>query len=88
MGMKGWACMEFSSAETDFCRCDLCTRSLSQEVGSRDEGLGFFGFDLTSSAETDFGWLEEEQEEEGKPVHNIDPRTVAAEAGGSECCSR
>ena len=28
-------------------------QSLSQEVGSGDEGLGLFGFDL-SSAETDF----------------------------------
>ena len=35
-------------------------RSLSQEVGSGDEGLGLFGFDL-SSAETDFWWLGEEQ---------------------------
>ena len=32
--------------------------SLSQEVGSGDEGLGLFGFDL-SSAETDFWWLGE-----------------------------
>ena len=35
-------------------------QSLSQEVGSGDEGLGLFGFDL-SSAETDFRWLGEEQ---------------------------
>ena len=35
-------------------------QSLSQEVGSGDEGLGLFGFDL-SSAETDFWWLGEEQ---------------------------
>ena len=34
-------------------------QSLSQEVGSGDEGLGLFGFDL-SSAETDFWWLGEE----------------------------
>ena len=34
--------------------------SLSQEIGSGDEGLGLFGFDL-SSAETDFWWLEEEK---------------------------
>ena len=33
-------------------------QSLSQEVGSGDEGLGLFGFDL-SSAETDFWWLGE-----------------------------
>ena len=32
----------------------------SQEVASGDEGLGLFGFDL-SSAETDFSWLEDEQ---------------------------
>ena len=35
-------------------------QSLSQEVGSGDEGLGLFGFDL-SSAETEFWWLGEEQ---------------------------
>ena len=35
-------------------------QSLSQEVGSGDEGLGLFGFDL-SSVETDFWWLGEEQ---------------------------
>ena len=35
-------------------------QNLSQEVGSEDEGLGLFGFDL-SSAETDFWWLGEEQ---------------------------
>ena len=35
-------------------------QSLSQEVGSGDEGLGLFGYDL-SSAETDFWWLGEEQ---------------------------
>ena len=47
-------------------------QSLSQEVGSRDEGLGLFGFDL-SSAETGFSWLgEEEEEEESKPIHGID----------------
>ena len=34
-------------------------QSLSQEVGSGDEGLGLFGFDLPS-AETDFWWLGEE----------------------------
>ena len=35
-------------------------QNLSQEVGSGDDGLGLFGFDL-SSAETDFWWLGEEQ---------------------------
>ena len=35
-------------------------QSQSQEVGSGDEGLGLFGFDL-SSVETDFWWLEDEQ---------------------------
>ena len=35
--------------------------SQSQEVGSGDEGLGLLCFDL-SSAETDFWWLEDEQE--------------------------
>ena len=35
-------------------------QSQSLEVASRDEGLGLFGFDL-SSAETDFWWLEDEQ---------------------------
>ena len=34
-------------------------RSLSQEVGSGDEGLDLFGFEL-SSAETYFWWLGEE----------------------------
>ena len=57
-------------------------QSLSQEVDFRDERLGLFGFDL-SSAETDVWWLEEEQEEEGRLIHNIDLGTVAAEAGGS-----
>ena len=38
-------------------------QSLSQEVGSGDEGLGLFDFAL-SSAEIDFWWLEEEEEEE------------------------
>ena len=42
-------------------------QSLSQEVGPRDEGLGLFGFDL-SSAETGFWWLTEEQEEVSKPI--------------------
>ena len=36
-------------------------QSQSQEVGSGDEGLGLLCFDL-SSAETDFWWLENEQE--------------------------
>ena len=44
-------------------------QSLSQEAGSGDEGLGLFGFDL-SSAETDFWWLREE--EGSKPIHGID----------------
>ena len=35
----------------------------SQELGSGYEGLILFGFHLSSSAETDFWWLEEEQEE-------------------------
>ena len=35
-------------------------QSHSQEVGSGDEGLGLFGFDL-SSAEKDFWWLEDKQ---------------------------
>ena len=35
-------------------------QSQGQEVGSGDEGLGLFGFDL-SSAETDFRWLEDKQ---------------------------
>ena len=47
-------------------------QSLSQEVGSGDEGLGLlFGFDL-SSAETGFCWLGEEHEEASKPIHGID----------------
>ena len=52
------------------------------------EGLGP-GFHL-SSAETDFLWLEEEQEDEGKPilVNDIDLGIVAAGAGGSESCSK
>ena len=51
-------------------------QSLSQEVSSRDGGLGLFGFDL-SSAEASFWWLEEEQK--SKPIHGIDHATVAAE---------
>ena len=35
-------------------------QSQGQEIGSEDEGLGLFGFDL-SSAETDFWWLEGQQ---------------------------
>ena len=35
-------------------------QSQSQEVGSGDERLGSFGFDLLS-AETDFWWLEDVQ---------------------------
>ena len=35
-------------------------QSQSQEVGSGDEGRGLC-FDLTSLAETDFWWLEDEQ---------------------------
>ena len=50
-------------------------QSLSQEVGSRDEGLGLFGFDL-SSAETGFWWLGEEHEEISKPIHRIDLGTM------------
>ena len=34
-------------------------QSQSQDVGPEDEGLGLFGFDL-SSVETDFWWLEDE----------------------------
>ena len=34
-------------------------QSQSQEVSSRDEGLGWFGFEL-SSAETDFWWLRDD----------------------------
>ena len=49
-------------------------QSLSQEVGSEDEGLGLFGFDF-SSAETGFWWLGEEQGEESKPIHGIDMGT-------------
>ena len=41
-------------------------QNLNQEVGFADEGLGLFGFDL-SSAETEFWWLEEEEVEEKKP---------------------
>ena len=33
-------------------------QSQSQEVGSKDDGLGLFGFDSSS---TDFWWLEDEQ---------------------------
>ena len=41
-----------------------CTeQSLTQEVGSGDEGLGLFRFDL-SSAETGPWWLEGEEEQE------------------------
>ena len=36
-------------------------QSQRQEVGSGDEGLGLLCFDLSSAAETDFWWLEEEQ---------------------------
>ena len=46
-------------------------QSLIQEIGSGDEGLGLFGFDL-SSAETGFWWLAEEQEKVSKPIHGID----------------
>ena len=46
-------------------------QSLRQEVGSGDEELGLFVFDLLS-AETSFWWLGEEQEEESKPIHGID----------------
>ena len=35
-------------------------QSPSQEIGSEDEGLGLFGFDLSSAEETDFWWLGEE----------------------------
>ena len=46
-------------------------QSLSQEIGSEDEGLDLFGVD-SSSAETGFWWLREEQEGESKPIHGID----------------
>ena len=46
-------------------------QSLSQEVGSGDEGLGLFVFDV-SSAGTGFWWLAEKQEEVSKPIHDID----------------
>ena len=36
-------------------------QSQSQEVGSGDEGLGLLCFYVSSSAETDFWWLEDEQ---------------------------
>ena len=64
-------------------------QSLSQEVGFGDKELGLFGLGL-SSAETDVWWLgrEQEKEEEGEPIHDIDLGTVAAEAGGSERCFR
>ena len=38
--------------------------SLSQEVGSGDEGLYLYGFYLSSSAETDPAWSLEEEEQE------------------------
>ena len=40
-------------------------QSLSQEVGSGDEGLSLFGFD-SSSEQMGFWWLGEE--EESKPI--------------------
>ena len=36
-------------------------QSQSQGVGCGDEGLGLLCFDLSSSAKTDFWWLEDEQ---------------------------
>ena len=60
-------------------------QSLSQEVGFGGEGLGLFEFGL-SSAETGFWWLE--KEEQRKPTISIDLGTLAAQAGGSECCFR
>ena len=51
-------------------------QSPSRDVSSGDEGLGLFGFDL-SSAETGFWWLEEEQEEKSKYMASIS----AEEAG-------
>ena len=48
-------------------------QSLSQEVGSGDEGLGLFGFDL-SSAETDFLVAGRGAgEEESKPIQTSPP---------------
>ena len=49
-------------------------QSVSQEVGSEDEGLGLFGLGL-SSAETCFWRLGEEQEEESESIHEMDLRT-------------
>ena len=43
-------------------------QSLNQEVASGDEGLGLFGFNL-SSAETDFWWLGEEQSRRNRNLY-------------------
>ena len=63
-------------------------QSLSQEVGSGDEGLGLIGFDL-SSAETDFWWLERSRAGGIETNTRHRPGDMASEeAGEFECCSR
>ena len=71
-------CNEYKNAHGD---CDAAiakaaavvthVQSVCQEVGSGDERLELFCFDL-SSAETGFRWLGEQQEEESKPIQGID----------------
>ena len=62
-------------------------QSLSQEVGSGDEGLGLFGFDL-SSPETGFWWLGGEQEEDKTNTWHRPGDMAPEEAGEFECCFR
>ena len=65
-------------------------QSLSQEVGSEDDGWACLVLICHQQKRTLGGWRSEKQEDEGKPilVHGIDLGIVAAEAGGSECCSK
>ena len=70
-------------------------QSLSQEVGSGNEGLGLFGFGFSSSAVTNFWWLKEKQEKKEKTKllrrAYTRPNTWyrrGDDAGRSECCSR
>ena len=69
-------------------------QSLSQEVGSRDEGRGLYGFGL-SSAYSDPSWLEGAGKIQVDPMgltppslHDIDLGTMSAEAAGAVDCAR
>ena len=65
-------------------------QSLSQEVGSGDEGLGLFGFDLSSGEQkrTFGGWERSRAGGIETNTRHLPGDMASEEAGEFECCSR